>query len=72
MTYSDLYFTFAGTTATSFDFDNWQFFEQPTSVAPIQKSSVKTQHRTYDLQGRKASNSTNHSIKIIDGKKIIQ
>ena len=68
----DLYFTFAGTTATTFDFDNWQFFEQPTSVAPIQKSSVKTQHRTYDLQGRKASNSTNHSIKIINGKKIIQ
>ena len=73
----DLFFTFAGTTATSFDFDKWQFFEQPTSIKPqtinlqSQASSLKPQ-TTYDLQGRRASNHINHAIKIIDGKKIIK
>jgi hypothetical protein len=66
----DLFFTFTGTTATSFDFDKWQFFEQPTNIKP--RTSKSKSQTTYDLQGRKINKNTNHSIKIIDGKKIIK
>jgi arabinoxylan arabinofuranohydrolase len=66
----DLFFTFAGTTATSFDFDKWQFFEQPTSIQP--QTTKRPSQATYDLQGRRTSNHSNHAIKIIDGKKIIK
>ena len=66
----DLFFTFAGTTATSFDFDKWQFFEQPTGIQP--QTTKRPSQATYDLQGRRTSNHSNHAIKIIDGKKIIK
>ena len=68
----NLFYTFSGTGASLFDFDNWQFFEEPTGIRePHTRQSDS--HRVYDLQGRRANGTpTSRSIRIVDGKKVVR
>jgi len=50
----DLYFTVQGSSIPSFDFDTWQFHEQPTAVADIDNRPC-TDGKYYDLSGRPIS-----------------
>ena len=68
----DLFFTISGSPASQFKFDNWQFSESTTGIQNmrIQRPADK---RAYNLQGREIKGSQiRHSIRIVDGRKIIQ
>ena len=67
----DIYFMFRGTGSDQlFNFDSWQFSEQPTGVAPVPVASLPSS-QTYELSGRAVSPKTSHhrSIIISNGKK---
>ena len=67
----DLFFTFSGSGSSLFDFDSWQFSEEPTSIK-AQTSSLKSQtSQVFDLRGRKVTGQLK-GIKIVDGKKILE
>ena len=68
----DLFFTFTGSGTSLFDFDSWQFAEEADNI-----QTTETRHHAdtpiYDLQGRRMKGlQNNRSIRIVDGKKIIQ
>ena len=67
----DLFFRFAGDASTQMDFDNWQFYTQPTTIRSAE-GRLQSKSFPYDLSGRPL-NTTNKkkSIQIVDGKKII-
>ena len=65
----DLFFTFSGSGTSLFDFDSWQFSEQPTHIAhPAQSRHPST---AYDLQGRRVDNPAKPGIYIRNGKKVL-
>jgi hypothetical protein len=55
----------------TFDFDSWQFFENPTGITSPFSPLPSSLSPLYDLSGRKANNRGKSSIKIQEGKKII-
>ena len=67
----DLFFRFAGDTSTQMDFDNWQFYTQPTTIRSAE-GRLQGKKASYDLSGRQI-NTTNkkQTIQIVDGKIII-
>ena len=69
----NLFFTFSGTGQSLFDFDNWQFFDVPTSVESHQNAVSLQQDKTYDLQGRQRNrmSSDKSRLSIIKNKKIL-
>ena len=68
----DLYFTFAGTGPSLFDFDNWQFGEEATAIGAVVNEQPATTSNTYDLNGRRTTNIASKGIRIIGGKKVIR
>ena len=64
-----LYFLIKGSKEQTFDFDSWQFFENPTGITTHLSPLTSHPSPLYDLQGRKTN--SNSTIKVIDGKKII-
>ena len=66
----NLFFTFAGSGQSLFDFDNWQFFEAPTAIHELHHHKT-TNKNAYNLRGNRIdSESSHHGIKIVNGKKI--
>lgn len=63
-----LYFYIKGTEAKTFEFDSWQFFENPTGINTNLSPLTSHPSPRYDLQGRPSSTK---GFKIMDGKKII-
>ena len=63
-------FTFSGSGTSLFDFDNWQFSEQPTQITHI-AHPAQNPHPAYSLNGVKATQTTK-GIRIVDGKKILK
>lgn len=69
----NLFFTFSGTGSSLFDFDNWQFYgDTVAGVDEVRSGSGEMRHGVCDLLGRAANGSSRKSVKIVDGKKIIQ
>jgi len=67
----NLFFTFQGSGSSLFDFDSWQFSEEPTGIKS-QTTKLKSQtSEVYDLRGRKVASQLK-GIKIVDGKKILE
>ncbi len=66
-----LYFYIKGSDKLTFDFDSWQFFENPTGITSPFSPLPFSLSPLYDLSGRKANNRGKSSIKIQEGKKII-
>ncbi|MBP1531534.1 MAG: family 43 glycosylhydrolase [Bacteroidaceae bacterium] len=63
----DLYFTFSGTGSERlFDFDSWQFSEQPSAIGMTQAQVTDTS-QAYDLTGRPAASGSR--IAVAKGKK---
>ena len=55
------------------DFDNWQFHGNTVAgVDEVRSGNGEMRHGVYDLLGRTANGSSRKSVKIVDGKKIIQ
>ena len=68
----NLFFTFTGSGTSLFDFDSWQFSEEPTAVnAPRTPRITHSSPSPHDLSGRVVSGQSK-GVKIVDGKKIIQ
>ncbi len=67
----DLYFTFSGNGSSLFDFDSWQFSQDPLAIqAPKTVNSQLSTLNSYDLSGRKVDVQSKKSILIVGGKKI--
>ena len=67
----DLFFTM-NTPAAKLQFDNWQFFKETSSIRNVNAECPANQN-VYDLQGRQTNGVNNgHSIRIINGKKVIK
>ena len=66
-----LYFLIKGSEEQTFNFDCWQFFENPTGITSPFSPLPSSLSPLYDLSGRKANNRGKSSIKIQEGKKII-
>ena len=70
----NLFFTFAGSGQSLFDFDNWQFFEEPTGINDakhLDDHAKTTNQKAYDLRGNRIDNgNSHHGVKIINGKKV--
>ena len=66
----DLFFTFTGSGTSLFDFDSWQFSEQPTHISHI-AHPAQTTHPAYNLSGLKATPNTK-GVTIVNGKKILK
>ena len=65
----DLFFTFQGNGSPLFDFDSWQFYQEPTGIsAPCKRRNGAD--GTYDLQGRQVGQLKN-GLYIKEGKKMI-
>ena len=68
----NLFFTFTGSGTSLFDFDSWQFSEEPTAVnAPRTPRITHSSPSPHDLSGHVVSGQSK-GVKIVDGKKIIQ
>lgn len=66
-----LYFLIKGSKEQTFDFDSWQFFENPTGIASPLSPLTSHPSPIYDLSGRKVYDRFNSSIRIQEGRKII-
>ena len=66
----DIFFTFTGSGTSLFDFDSWQFSEQPTHISHI-AHPAQTPHPAYNLSGLKATSNTK-GVTIVNGKKILK
>ena len=67
----DLFFTISGTAFEQFGFDSWQFSEETSGIKNMVQHPAD--NHAYDLQGRQIKDSQqNHSIRIVNGKKVIQ
>jgi hypothetical protein len=68
----DLFFTFSGSVGSEsslFDFDSWQFSEEPTGILSLENKKREVNDSSYDLQGRKTKAK---GISIRDGKKVVK
>ena len=68
----DLFFTFSGSIGSEsslFDFDSWQFNEEPTGILSLENKKREVNDSSYDLQGRKTKAK---GISIRDGKKVVK
>lgn len=64
----DLCFTFMGTGQSLFDFDSWQFSEEPTAIRTTNYEQNANNKRAFDLLGRETKNG---GLRIVDGKKVL-
>jgi hypothetical protein len=68
----DLFFTFTGTGSSLFDFDSWQFCEQPTAVSMPTAAPLAHPNTIYDLSGRRLDDSRlPKGIYIFQGRKLV-
>ena len=66
----DIFFTFTGSGTSLFDFDSWQFSEQPTHISHP-AHPAHSPHPAYNLSGLKATPNTK-GVTIVNGKKILK
>ena len=64
----DVCFTFMGTGQSLFDFDSWQFSEEPTAIRTTNYEHNANNKRAFDLLGRETKNG---GLRIVDGKKVL-
>lgn len=64
----DVCFTFMGTGQSLFDFDSWQFSEEPTAIRTTNYEQNANNKRAFDLLGRETKNG---GLRIVDGKKVL-
>jgi hypothetical protein len=68
----DLFFTIPSSPTAKLQFDNWQFFKETSGIKNVGVERPDNQN-VYDLQGRQTNGVNNgHSIRIINGKKVIK
>ena len=64
----NLFFTFSGTGSSLFDFDCWQFYEDPSAITTHTQSITPKTSSIFDLLGRKTKQGK--GIRIVNGKKV--
>ena len=68
----DLFFTMSNSPSVKLQFDNWQFFKETSGIRNVGVERSANPN-VYDLQGRQTNGTNNgHSIRIINGKKVIK
>ena len=67
----DLFFSFSGNGNSLFDFDSWQFSQQPTAIKSQTSNPNSQTSQAYDLRGRKTSGQSK-GVRIIGGKKTLK
>jgi hypothetical protein len=64
----NLFFTFAGSGSSLFDFDSWQFYEDPSAITTHTSDITPKKSSIFDLLGRKTKQGK--GIRIVNGKKV--
>ena len=65
----NLFFTFSGTGTSLFDFDCWQFYEDPSAITTHTSDITPKKSSIFDLQGRPTTKDAK-GIRIVNGKKV--
>ena len=68
-----IFFTFSGSGASLFDFDSWQFSQAPMAIEDTPASTSNAQpEATYNLSGLPINTPLPNTIKVVQGRKVLE